>query len=166
MLRRYAPYEDLFDVFKDFDNMFHKSFGEPRWMPAAWWNRPQLPARTIDFTPAVECYTKDKMLVLRAELPGVDFKDVDITVMGNQLTLKGEKKTEHKIDEKDYLFREFFNGRFERTFTIPEGIKPEQVKATFSAGVLEVTLPAMGLETTKKIPIELTEGIKKTVKAA
>ena len=114
----------------------------------------------------MECFTKDKQLTLKVELPGVDPKDVEVSVMGNQLVLKGEKKQDHTVEEKDLFFREIARGRFERSFTLPDGVKKEQVKAIFTNGVLEVCLPAEGMEIAKKVPIEVAEIGKKGFKAA
>jgi HSP20 family protein len=116
------------------------------------------------FYPSVECFTKDKQLVLRAELPGVDPKDIDVTIAGNQLLLRGEKKEDYKIDEKDLFFQEVSRGRFERTFALPEGVKMDQVKASFNNGVLELTMPSGMIDQARKVPIEIGAG--KFVKAA
>ena len=116
--------------------------------------------------PAVECFTKDKQLIMKVELPGVDPKQVEVMVTGNRLAIKGEKREERKIEEGEYFFREIARGRFERTFELPEGVKKEQVNATYQNGVLEVTVPAPALETARKVPVEIQEAGKKTIKAA
>lgn len=117
--------------------------------------------------PAVECFTRKNEMVFRAEMPGVDPSDVELTVQGDRLTVRGETKTQHKVEEADYFFREVDYGRFERTFELPEGVTAEEVKASFKNGVLEVTVPAKSLPAATKVPIEITPGPKKkTVKAA
>ena len=168
MLRRHNVFDEMFDIFRDFDNLYRRALGQYRELPGEVTGmRSLLPTTALrgEFFPAVECYTKDKQLILRAELPGVDPKDVDVSVVGDQLILKGEKKEEAKVDEKDLFFQEISRGRFERTFPLPEGIKKEQVKATFTNGVLEVVLPALAIEAARKVPIEVMEG-KKAIKAA
>jgi HSP20 family protein len=84
----------------------------------------------------------------------VDPKEVSVSVVGNQLTIEGERKREEKKEEKDYFYRELAYGKFSRSMTVPEGVDPDKVKATFKNGVLEVTLPAPQQLAAKKIQIE------------
>lgn len=168
MLRRRSLFGEGMEPFAEFERLFRRPFGESGEFLPPWTAQRLLPAVpvTAEFMPAVECYTKDKQLILKAELPGVDPKLVEITVVGNMLTIKGEKKEERKLEEDNVFFREIARGRFERTFQLPEGVKKEQILATFQNGVLEVVLPAAGIETARKVPIEIQEIGKKTIKAA
>jgi len=142
----------MFEPWREFDKLFG------RLLPP--------PTGEAVFVPPVECYTRDKQIVLRAELPGVDPKMVEVAIAGTMLTIKGEKKEERKVEEESLYFREITRGRFERTFELPEGIKKEQIVATFQNGILEIVLPALALETARKVPIEIQEIGKKTIKAA
>jgi HSP20 family protein len=95
--------------------------------------------------PRVDVSETDKEVVLAFELPGVDEKDIDVSLAGDQLTVKGEKKAEHE-DRKDEGGRvvhrvERSYGAFQRTMTVPYRIAPEQVSAQFKDGILKVTLP-------------------------
>ena len=166
MKQKFGTFDDLFGFFQDFDRLFHRTMWQARELPEEVFGMPRmLPvAKRAAFNPPVECYTKDRQLVLRAELPGVDPKDVEVTINGNQIYLRGEKKEEQKVDEKDLFFQELARGRFERTFTLPDGVKPEQVRAWFNNGVLEVTMPAATIEPARKVLIEIGEA--KKVKAA
>jgi HSP20 family protein len=87
----------------------------------------------------------------------VDPKDIEVMITGTQLFLRGEKKEDHKVDEKDLFFQEVSRGRFERTFALPEGVKADQVKALFNNGVLELTMPSGMIEQARKVPVELGE---------
>jgi HSP20 family protein len=167
MLRRRSLFGEGVEPFAEFERLL-RPFGEMGELMAPWTTRRLLPAVPLahEFVPAVECYTKDKQLILKVELPGVDPKLVEVGVVGNMLTIKGEKKEERKIEEENVFFREITRGRFERAFELPEGVKKDQVVATFQNGVLEVTLPAVGIETARKVPIEIQEIGKKTIKAA
>src|SRR5262245_30112396 len=107
------------------------------------------------WVPAVDCFTRDKDLVLRAELPGIDPGKVEIQVQGRTLTLRGEKQGTHETADGNVHHREIAHGRFERTFTLPQGLNAEQVKASFSNGVLEITMPAEGLSTARKVTVEI-----------
>lgn len=169
MLRRYTPFNEMFgSMWKEFEDL-RNTLDEFRKFPAEV-SRPRrmlpLGLMKTEVVPAVECFTRDKQFILRVELPGVDPKDVEVSITGNQLMIKGEKKEEKKIEETDLLFQEIAHGTFERTFALPEGLKLDQIKATFTNGVLELTMPAEKLETLRKVPIEYVEPGKKVIKAA
>ena len=106
------------------------------------------------WAPAVESRVENGNIIVRADLPGIDPKDVSVSVLGNQLTIEGERKQEEKKEEKDYFYREVAYGKFSRTMPLPEGVDASQVKAAYKNGVLEVTLPAPKQLESKKIQIE------------
>lgn len=168
MLRRRSLFGEGLEPFAEFERLFRRPFGELGEALAPWTTRRLLPGVPMgeEFVPAVECYTRDKQLILKAELPGVEPKYVEVAIIGNMLTIKGEKKEERKIEEESVYFREIARGKFERSFELPEGVKKEQITATFQNGVLEVALPAVGLEAMRKVPIEVHEAGKKAIKAA
>ena len=91
---------------------------------------------------------------MHADLPGIEAKDVSISVLGNQLTIEGERKQEEKKEEKDYFYRELSYGKFSRTMTLPEGVDANAVKASYKNGVLEVTVPTPKQLESKKIQVE------------
>jgi HSP20 family protein len=168
MLRRTDPFAEMFESWRDFDGLFRRLMGERPGSFESLSPRRLMPvgAAGTDFLPAVECFTKDKQLVLRAELPGVDPKDLQVSVLGNSLIIKGEKKEERRVAETDVFFKEIVQGKFERSFDLPEGVKKEQVKACIQNGVLEIVLPAEAVEPERKVPVEVLEPGKKTVRAA
>lgn len=120
----------------------------------------------FEWCPAVDICETPETIVVTAEMPGLEAKDVEISVVGDQLILRGEKKEEKKVEEKDLFFKELTFGKFERSFTLPEGVKAEHVKANMVNGVLEVTMPAGMALASAKVPIQIGETVKKTVKAA
>jgi HSP20 family protein len=138
----------LFHDLSDLDSFFDSAFGRRTEEGSAWW-------------PLVESYTKDGQLILRCDLPGVDPKDVDVSLEGNVLTIRGERRAEHEGD----AYREVRYGRFERTLTMPEGLDPEKIKARYVNGVLEVTVPAPAA-TTRKVPIEIEQHEASSKRAA
>ena len=95
--------------------------------------------------PCIDVSETNKDMTLTVELPGVEEKDIDVSLSGNQLTIKGEKKSEQegKKDEDGRVFHrvERSYGAFQRTMTIPFEVEPEKVSAQFKDGVLTVTLP-------------------------
>ena len=95
--------------------------------------------------PRVDVAEDEKVVTLTAELPGVNEKDIDVSLVGDQLTIKGEKRSEHeeKKDVAGHLVHrtERSYGAFQRTLTVPYQIDPSQVSADFKDGVLKITLP-------------------------
>lgn len=91
--------------------------------------------------PAVDVAETDKAYEIKAELPGLDEKDVEVKLVNGGLTIKGEKHEEKEEKQKDYYLHERRFGSFERYFQIPEGVDSEKIEATFSKGVLTVMLP-------------------------
>lgn len=93
------------------------------------------------FAPTMDIEDSGEEVLVTAELPGVDIKDVDVLVSGNVLTVKGEKKDEHEKEDAGYYHRERWSGSFERSFTLPDAIDPEKVKAEMKNGVLRIRFP-------------------------
>jgi HSP20 family protein len=104
---------------------------------------------------AVESQVKNGNLIIRADLPGVDPKDISLSVHGNHLTIEGERKQEKKEEgEKDFFYQEVAYGKFSRMVSLPASVNTEQITARYTNGVLEVSLPAPQEMTGKKIQIE------------
>jgi len=103
--------------------------------------------------PPVNIVEQEKELVLEAELPGVKKDDVQIEVKGNILHLKGEKKISREVNEENYRLRELRTGTFNRTFTLPNEVDPEKVKAEYKDGVLRITLPKVEAAIPRRIQI-------------
>lgn len=108
----------------------------------------------IELKLPIESYIKDGNLVVRADVPGLDPKDIDVSVLGNVLTIKGERKDKQEVKKDDYFRREISYGAFERRTTLPEGAETDKIKASFKNGVIEVTMPLAKEATAKKVPIE------------
>lgn len=106
------------------------------------------------WSPALESRTDNGNIIVKADLPGIDPKDVSISVTGNQLRIEGERKHEEKEEEQDYFYHELAYGKFARTMTLPAEVDAEQVKAHYKDGVLEISMPAPKELTPKKISIE------------
>lgn len=107
-----------------------------------------------DWIPLVETYMKGDNLMFKCELPGVDPKDVDVTFDEgtNELVIKGERKQDTR--NEDFIYRELPYGKFERRFTLRPGVKLDQMKAKYTNGMLEITVPAGAAAKPKKIQIE------------
>jgi HSP20 family protein len=91
--------------------------------------------------PVVDVVEKEKEYQISAELPGLDEKDVEVSVSDDMLTIKGEKKEEKEEKAKNYYLSERRYGAFQRSFQLPSGVDAEKIEASFQKGVLTVTLP-------------------------
>jgi HSP20 family protein len=104
--------------------------------------------------PPLDIYEKEGEMVIRLDLPGIEKKDVKVKVLDDVLTIEGERKTENKIEEENYLCREATYGTFTRRIALPTPVEEYEVKATFENGVLEIHIPVKA-ETMKpkEIPV-------------
>jgi HSP20 family protein len=107
-------------------------------------------------TPAIDMSEDEKAYKISAELPGIDAKDIDVSVSGDMLVLKGEKRQEKEEKDKNYHFSERSYGSFQRAFELPESVDRNKVVADFSKGVLTITLPktAEAQRPAKKIEVQ------------
>jgi HSP20 family protein len=123
-----------------------------RWDPFARLDRPARMAPG-GFVPAVDVRETADAYTFQIELPGVQEENVDITLAGNRLTISGQR-TEEKRDEKDrYLSHEFSYGAFARTFSLPKGTDPDNVRADMKDGVVTVTVPKRPEVQARRIPL-------------
>lgn len=107
-----------------------------------------------EITPSVDIYEQKGEVVVKAELPGMKREDVTVKLIDNNLIIAGEKKTEGKVERKDYLRVERSHGSFNRTLSLPEGIDAERISANFKDGILEVRVPIKeGKGTTREITV-------------
>ena len=110
--------------------------------------------KKFNWAPKVESYRKNGTYVVKADLPGVEAKDIQVTLENGYLTIKGERKVDKEVKEKKVERREVFYGSFERSIPVPEGLKTDGVKAKYRDGVLEVTVPVEEKNPPKKIEVE------------
>jgi len=108
--------------------------------------------------PAIDMSEDEKAYKISAELPGLDAKDVDVSVSGDMLVLKGEKRQEKEEKDKNYHYSERSYGSFQRAFQLPASVNRDKLAADFSRGVLTITLPktAEAQKPTKKIEVKST----------
>jgi len=106
-----------------------------------------------DWLPAVDVAETENEFTIRAELPGLEAKDVSVTVDNNVLTLKGERKTDKEIKKENYYRMERAYGTFSRSFTLPSFVDPGNVRADFKNGLLVLTLPKKSAAKSKTVEI-------------
>jgi HSP20 family protein len=110
------------------------------------------------WAPAVDIYETENDLVLKADLPEVAEKDIDIRVENNMLTIHGERKFEESVKEDNYLRVERAYGSFSRSFSLPNTVDTESIKANYKNGVLTVELPKRAESKPKQVKINVTNG--------
>jgi HSP20 family protein len=125
----------------------------------------ELAGRTTDesvlstWAPAVDIYETEHELVVKADLPDVDPKDLDIRVENNLLTLRGERKFEKKVSEENYLRVERAYGSFSRSFALANSVNPEAIKADYHNGVLTLLIPKREEAKPKQIKVNVDAGM-------
>jgi len=118
----------------------------------------RTPTSLTVWTPAVDIFETEHEIVLKAELPDIDEKNIDVRVEKNTLTLSGERKFEKEFKEENALRMERYYGTFSRTFTLPNIVKLDAVKAEYKNGVLTVKLPKLEEAKPKQIKIAVGNG--------
>ena len=150
---RWEPFRDLAGLQDRMNRLFDESFrgltrggaAEEDWALGGTW------------APAVDIYEQEGHIVLKAELPGSDPKDVDIRLDNNVLTLRGERKVDNDVQRDSYHRVERAYGSFTRSFTLPSVVDQEHIKADYKDGVLKVTLPKREEAKPKQISISVNK---------
>lgn len=160
-LKKWEPVRDLVsfqkEMQRDMDDFFRRVFGGfSALTPSSLFGR-----ESSEWYPAIDCFVRNSQLVIHADLPGVDPKDVDISITGKMLTIKGERKADYNEKKEGYLFHEASYGAFERTLTLPEGVDTNKVHATYKNGILELTMPVKAEALPKKVKVEVEQAAKK-----
>lgn len=143
-LMKWEPRRQLIrGVFDDFFDML-QSPGRLRraWPEGGMWE------------PAVDVINRKNELIIKAELPGADKKDIKISLTENNLTIQGEVKKEEEVKKEDYYCRERAFGSYSRTISLPSEVDKDKINAKFKDGVLEITMPKKPELQSKEITIE------------
>lgn len=146
-IRRWGPFRGL----EEMERRFEETFGHP-FMPALW---RRLPAEEREWAPPIEMFEKEDKFVVKAELPGMKKEEIDISVVGDTLTIKGERKAETEVKEEDYYCCERSYGSFFRSITVPAAVDTDKIEAAYENGILEVSLPKVPEVKPKKVEISV-----------
>jgi HSP20 family protein len=141
--------------FEEMDRMFEDYFSRG-WMRPFPWKWPSLGEMAKPFEgkmPKVDVIERDDEVVVKAELPGVEKKDIDVSVTENSVTIKGSTSHEEKEEKGDYYRCEISQGAYSRTVGLPSYVDADKAKANFKDGILELTLPKV--EKSKRRTIEV-----------
>lgn len=145
-VERWDPFRDLgADIQTEMDRLFDTFFGRPV----------QVGPGDRVWAPVVDMYETKDELVVSAEVPGVNEKEVQVSITGDVLTIKGERNQETEMKEESYYRLERFFGKFERNIPIPIPVESNKVKATCKNGVLEIHLPKTEAVKPKEIKIDV-----------
>lgn len=106
---------------------------------------------------AIDVYQTPESIVIKSTIAGVQPEDLDVTVNNDMVTIRGVRKQDDTIEEKDYFFQECYWGGFSRSVVLPVDVDPENVKATIKNGVLTVVLPKIKKTTTARISVDTEE---------
>jgi len=137
-LVRYNPVWDMLDEMEGFDKLM-----------------PSMSQKS--FMPALDMYETDKAVVVETPLAGVKPEDVEVSVEKGVLTLKGESKKEHEVDDKNYYRKEVRAGSFYREVALPTAVMEDKVKAEFEDGILKITAPKAEPTKTKKVNVKVVK---------
>jgi HSP20 family protein len=146
-ITRWDTYSGLSGLQEQVNRLFESSF--PR--------RSDNSALTT-WAPAVDIFETENELVVKADLPDVNEKDIDVRVENNTLTVRGERKFEEKTEKENYLRVERTYGSFSRSFSLPNTVNNEAIKADYKNGVLTVTLPKRAESKPKQVKVNVTNG--------
>lgn len=133
----------------------------PMWDPFAEMDESmRLPAINTSlkaFVPAVDVYETEKDVVVEAPLAGMKPEDVKVSVDKGVLTIKGESKKEHEVEEKNYYRKEIRSGSFYRELALPAPVVDNKISAEFKDGILKITCPKAAPSATKKIDVKVVK---------
>ena len=156
VMERWRPGRGLvpwraFREMEEMERRLEEAFGRP-FLPIAW---RRLPIEERGWAPAIEVFEKEDKFVVKAELPGMKEEDIDVSVRGDTLTIKGERKAESEVKEEDYYCCERSYGSFFRSVAIPSNVDTKKIEASYENGVLEVSLPKTPEIKPKKISVSV-----------
>jgi HSP20 family protein len=158
-LIRWEPVRELNTIQNEMNRLFN-TFFEPGGAQGG------PPAASRRWLPAMDLVESGDEFVLRADLPGLSEDDVNIELEDNVLTISGERKSEHEERKEGYYRLERASGSFSRSLTLPEGVDPEKVRASFDRGVLEVRIPKPEERKPRKVTISAGGGSAKTIEGS
>ena len=142
-LIRYEPWILMNRLHRDLDRLFNAPAGTD-----------EQPQSVADWAPPVDIREEEKQFVLHADLPGVEAKNIDVTLEKGVLTIRGNRSLETREEKNGYRRVERVSGAFFRRFSLPDSADSQSVKARFTNGVLEVAIPKQALVLPRRISVE------------
>jgi len=133
------------NLFDEMEKMF-ENFSTKGWLRPFHWDSPDLEELSTSFgttMPSVDVIDRDGEVLIKANMPGIDKKDIDVSITKNSVTIKGETSHEEKEEKGDYYRCEISKGSYLRTLALPAEVDDKKAKAKFKDGVLELTVPKL-----------------------
>lgn len=143
-LIRWQPFQEIETLRRQMDRMFDNTTELTRNHQVTW-------------KPAIELQDTDDHVILRAEIPGIEGKNLDVHVTREAVAISGEHRYEKKTEEKGFFRSEFRYGKFGRVIPLPVAVKNDQVKADFTNGILTLTLPKIEAAKNRVVKLNLSE---------
>ncbi len=144
-IQKWDPFKELTNLKTQMDKIFESLMGSSEDIQSGSW------------VPPVDIYETENEVVIKAEVPGVAQKDIEIKVEDDTLVIKGEKKFERDMEKETYHRAERVYGKFQRSFILPKSIEKDKIKATLKQGVLTIVLPKKEEVKPKEISIQVEE---------
>ncbi|MBW2056644.1 MAG: Hsp20/alpha crystallin family protein [Deltaproteobacteria bacterium] len=144
-LTPWRPFKELTTLRDEMDKLWSRFFGE-------W---PTLEPFRTEWAPSLDVSETKDNIVVKGEVPGIDPKDIDISIANGVLTIKGEKKQEQEEKDENYHMIERRYGSFSRSIRLPHDIQNDKVKASYKNGVLKITLPKSEEAKRKEVKIKV-----------
>ncbi len=141
----WKPFREIGTLRKEMDSLLNRFFAKSP-LAEAWGE---------EWAPSMDIKESASSIVVQAELPGMEVKDLDISLTENVLTIKGEKKKEEESKEEHHYFSERYYGMFQRSFRLPSSVQADKVEASFEKGVLKIVLPKTEEARRKEIKIKV-----------
>ncbi len=163
-LMRLDPFSEMSSIQDRLNEFFGQPGGFTR--PLGLFRGAEQELAAPSFIPPVDVFEDEHTIVVTAELPGIEEKDLNISVENNVLTITGERKMEKEEKKENFQRVERRYGRFTRSFTLPPTVDPENVTAEFNNGVLKLTLNKLEEAKPKQIKIGISKAPTKAGKAA
>ncbi|HYA34046.1 MAG TPA: Hsp20/alpha crystallin family protein [Candidatus Binataceae bacterium] len=145
LIKSWSPFRELERFRREFDDLYERLLGAPM----------AVETGLGKFAPAVESFVEGDALTIRAEMPGIEPKDIEVTVSGDMLTVRGSREEKEEKKGRNYSRKEMRYGAFERTVELAEGVKAEDVKAVCRDGVLTVTVPVPKALQQKEVKVQV-----------
>jgi len=148
-------FNDLFDFRRDLNGIFNR-------LVTGSQSGSERSARILAAVPPIEAWVDkdEKKYHLSIALAGVDPKDIELNLQGNNLTVSGEQKVSEEKKDADFVYQEFAYGRFERSITLPEGVDTSKLTAEYKNGVLEIAAPMSANALPRKVEIKTAVAAK------
>ena len=140
----WKPFREIESLRREMDNLW-SNFLDYRPSVMGW--------RGQEWLPATDIVENKDVIILKVELPGLDPKDINVSLTEDRLTISGEKKQEEEKKEENFYRLERHSGSFTRTYRLPALVKKDKIDAVFEKGILSITLPKLEVEKQKKIEI-------------